>query len=72
MFRRMTAPRLSNVEVRLESASTRLENLEMKLDKLEQRADTHFQWMVGMWVATVLTIVVTSVQLNLAIASIGR
>lgn len=72
MSRRMTAPRLSAVEVRLESANARLKNCEVKLNKLEQRADAHFRWMVGMWVATVPTLVVISVQLNLAIASIGR
>ena len=49
----------------------RLVNVEVRLDKLEQKVDTHFRWMLGLWGTTMLTIIVTSVQLNLAIASIG-
>lgn len=64
--------RLSGVEVQLETMDIRLVNVEVRLDKLEQKVDTHFRWMLGLWGTTMLTIIVTSVQLNLAIASIGR
>ena len=63
--------RLSAVEVQLGTMGLRLVNVEVRLDKLEQKVDTHFRWMLGLWGTTMLTIIVTSVQLNLAIASIG-
>jgi chromosome segregation ATPase len=64
--------RLSAVEVQLKTMDTRLVNVEVRLDNLEKKVDTHFRWMLGLWGTTMLTIIVTSVQLNLAIASIGR
>jgi len=59
------------LEQKMAVMDSRLSGIDNRLDKLEQKVDTHFRWMLGLWGTTMLTIIVTSVQLNLAIASIG-
>jgi hypothetical protein len=63
---------VERLEQKMAVMDSRLSGIDTRLDKLEKKVDTHFRWMLGLWGTTMLTIVVTSVQLNLAIASIGR
>lgn len=64
--------RLSGVESRLATVDQRLDKVEQRLNKVEDKLDSYFRWTIGLSVTTILTVVIMSVQLNLAIASIAR
>jgi tetrahydromethanopterin S-methyltransferase subunit G len=64
--------RLATVDQRLDKVEQRLDKVEQRLDKVDDKLDSYFRWTIGLSVTTILTVVIMSVQLNLAIASIAR
>jgi hypothetical protein len=63
---------LATVDQRLDKVEQRLDKVEQRLDKVDDKLDSYFRWTIGLSVTTILTVVIMSVQLNLALASIAR